>query len=173
MRFVPLRKFLSFHLREKQFSQCSRFIFKKNRKKYTSGPRYRNVSVLVKLELEHFWCTSIVRKCGIYGFFLFFVFLFFCFSIFIALFSLNNSIHMIYTSCMCIFKLWNSIQTIFNCHKATGVHQKPERKEDQQWMSPWKLKKWNHEAVSTHRHKHTPYRSPWIVNTSCPETGNN
>ena len=98
---------------------------------------------------------------------------FFCFSIFIALFSLNNSIHMIYTSCMCIFKLWNSIQTIFNCHKATGVHQKPERKEDQQWMSPWKWKKWNHEAVSTHRHKHTPYRSPWIVNTSCPETGNN
>ena len=99
--------------------------------------------------------------------------LFFCFSIFIALFSLNISIHMIYTSCMCIFKLWNSIQTIFNCHKATGVHQNPERKEDQQWMSPWKLKKWNHEAASTHRHKHTPYRSPWIVNTSCPETGNN
>ena len=44
---------------------------------------------------------------------------YFFFPIFIALFSLNNSIHMIYTSCMCIFKLWNSIQTIFNCHKAT------------------------------------------------------
>ena len=80
---------------------------------------------------------------------------FFCFAVFIALFSHNNSIHMIYTSCMCIFKLWNSIRTIFNCHKATGVHQKPERKEDQQWMSSWKWKKmkpWSCEHPQTQTH---------------------